>query len=177
MTYSFDRKIALFAGALFAAALPVTAMAAHARSATIIDNGGAEIGMVTLRAASGGVLLRIKVEGLPPGPHGMHFHAVGDCSPHATFDHAGAHIDPDRRPHGYLHPQGPHEGNLPNLIVHADGTADVELYTSLVRLEEGPAALFDADGSALIIHADPDDHLTQPIGGSGARIACAAFTR
>jgi len=146
-------------------------------AAPIIDNNGTVVGEIRARKASGGVLLDVRVKGLPPGRHGMHFHAVGDCSDHAQFQAAGPHVDPNKRPHGFLHPQGPHEGNLPNLVVHADGTAEVELYSHLVRLDEGPAALLDADGSSLIIHAEPDDHLTQPIGGSGARIACAVLSR
>lgn len=158
-------------------ALAASAFASEPSSFPIIDNDGETIGSVAIRSASGGVLLRVSLEGLPPGLHGMHFHAIGDCSPPATFTHVGPHIDPDKRPHGYLHPQGPHEGNLPNLIVRADGSADVELYTHLVRLDGGPAALRDADGSALVIHAEPDDHRSQPIGGSGKRIACAVIER
>ncbi len=161
--------------------IPATLMAptvdAERPTYPIIDNNGETIGHVTVQAASGGVLLGITVESLPPGPHGMHFHAMGDCSPPATFANAGPHINPYKRPHGYLHPHGPHEGNLPNLIVHADGSADVELYSHMVRLDDGFLTLRDADGSSLIIHADRDDHVSQPIGGSGERIGCAVIKR
>ncbi len=146
----------------------------------IINNDGDVIGDVFVKEASNGVLIHINVQGLPPGAHGMHFHKVGDCSALKDFASASGHIMPQGKPHGFLHPEGPHAGNLPNLIVHEDGTASVELYSQLVSLypadaEETSAtpALYDADGSALIIHENPDDHVTQPIGGAGGRIACA----
>ena len=79
------------------------------------------------------------------------------------------------KPHGFLHPEGPHAGNLPNLVVGSNGTANVELYTNLVTLSEGNAALLDQDGTTLIIHENEDDHLTQPIGGAGGRVACGVI--
>ena len=58
-----------------------------------------------------------------------------------------------------------------------DGTVEVELYSQLVSLTEGRANLLDADGSSLIIHENPDDHTSQPIGGAGGRIACAVIAK
>lgn len=139
----------------------------------LYGNDNKEIGFVILKQGTEGVLIRIQVKGLTPGKHGMHFHRVGDCSDHKHFKKAGAHVDPHGKPHGFLNPNGPHEGNLPNLIVHADGTADVELYSQMVSLKDGESALLDEDGSTLIIHTNTDDHTSQPIGGAGARVACA----
>ncbi|MCX4026637.1 superoxide dismutase family protein [Endozoicomonas sp. SM1973] len=139
----------------------------------IINNQGKTIGNVAIKQGTEGVLINIKAKGLPPGYHGMHFHRKGDCSDLATFKSAEGHIDPHKKPHGYLNPKGPHEGNLPNLIVSQDGSVEVELYSHMVQLKEGPAKLLDEDGSALIIHANKDDHTSQPIGGSGGRLACA----
>ncbi|MFQ6550539.1 superoxide dismutase family protein [Aestuariibius sp. 2305UL40-4] len=34
-----------------------------------------------------------------------------------------------------------------------------------------------ADGTAIVIHANEDDQLTQPIGGSGPRIVCGLVER
>lgn len=143
------------------------------RSFVLVNNSAQKIGQVVLIQGTQGVLVTISAQGLPPGYHGMHFHNVGDCSDTTQFMKAGGHVDPHKKPHGYLHPAGPHEGNLPNLIVPADGSVRVELYTQMVSLDNGEAKLLDEDGSALIIHANRDDHISQPIGGAGGRIACA----
>lgn len=139
----------------------------------LLNRKGDRAGSALLYQGTDGVLIRIAVSGLEPGVHGMHFHAAGTCDdPAEGFKATGGHVMPLGKPHGYMNPDGPHAGNLPNLIVHADGTAVVELHTHLVSLTDGPAALLDEDGSTLIIHENEDDHLTQPIGGAGGRVAC-----
>ncbi|HZG40922.1 MAG TPA: superoxide dismutase family protein [Nodosilinea sp.] len=143
--------------------------------ADLIDNSGKPIGTVQVEQGHKGVLITLNAQDLPPGYHGMHFHAVGDCSDLAAFKSAGGHVNPFDTPHGFRNPDGPHEGNLPNLVVAADGTVEVELYSDLVTLDSGAAKLLDDDGTALIIHTDKDDHYSQPIGGSGGRIACAVI--
>lgn len=149
------------------------AFAAQAITADIINTDQEKIGTVTLTQGTEGVLLHIKAHDLPPGFHGMHFHEHGSCSDKG-FLTAKGHVMPHKKPHGFLHPEGPHAGNLPNLVVAKDGTVEVELYTQMVSLnKDHDAYLLDEDGSAFIIHADQDDHKTQPIGGSGKRIACA----
>lgn len=143
----------------------------------LINNAGEKIGMAHYTQGNKGVLIDIQVKDLPEGKHGMHFHEVGTCEDHDHFKMAKGHIMPTGKPHGYLHPEGPHEGNLPNLVVHKDGTAHVELYTELVSVNGhgDKAALLDENGSTLMIHINEDDHKTQPIGGSGARIACGVI--
>ena len=143
----------------------------------IINNQGEEIGEAHYIQGTEGVLFEVKLKGLSAGKHGMHFHEVGTCEDHDHFKMAKGHIMPTGKPHGYLHPEGPHAGNLPNLIVHQDGTAHVELYTELVSIDGqgGKPALLDDNGSVLMIHVNEDDHKTQPIGGSGARIACGVI--
>jgi len=144
----------------------------------IMASGGTKIGDLTLTNAPTGVLMRVSLKGLTPGWHAMHFHAVGDCSD-AGFQKSGAHINHAHHkiPHGLLNPQGPDFGDLPNFHVAADGTADAEAFTTLVKLGGGSDRpdLLDADGSALVIHANPDDFMTQPIGGAGTRVACAVI--
>ena len=95
--------------------------------AVIVNNEGEEVGSAHLVQGPRGVLMKISARDLPPGKHGMHFHAVGACAPLDSFTGAGGHIMPKGLPHGFLNPDGPHAGNLPNLIVSADGTAEVEL--------------------------------------------------
>lgn len=139
----------------------------------IVNTMGESIGTAEFTQGNSGILIEIHVKGLTPGKHGMHFHEVGIADHQDRFKSAKGHIMPSGRPHGFLNPKGPHEGNLPNLIVREDGSADVELYSDLVSISgrDGKPALLDSDGATLIIHANPDDQTTQPIGGSGARVA------
>lgn len=143
---------------------------------------GAETGSADLSEGPAGVLIRIEVEGLAPGWHGVHFHATGDCSDE-KFMSSGGHINhllkAEEKPHGLLNPQGPDFGDLPNLYVAEDGTGKAEMFSGLVSFDGagGRAMLFDADGSAIVIHEGADDHASQPIGGAGARIACVVLER
>lgn len=139
--------------------------------ARVFGSDGERIGDVVAWQGRNGVLIRLSITGLPPGPHGVHFHGIGNCNDVGVFKASGAHIGAVDGPHGLLHPDGPHRGNLPNIHVGVDGTAIVEFYSNLISVAE----LRDADGAALIIHQTRDDHQTQPIGGSGGRIACAPF--
>lgn len=145
--------------------------------AAIINGAGAEIGKATLTQGATGLLIKVEAMGLTPGWHGIHIHATGQCA--APFTSAGAHInhtDP-KTPHGLLNAQGPDDGDLPNLFAAADGSAKAEFFTTKARIsQDGPGQwLWDADGSALVIHANPDDHNSQPIGGAGDRVACAVL--
>ena len=162
------------------ASCPAAAMAAVAH-APLVNEAGAAIGEAVFRQARAGVLIVVRARDLPHGLHGIHLHHTGKCAP--NFAAAGGHINPNGAAHGLLHPDGPDNGDLPNLHAAADGTAHAEFYTTRVRIggeaeaaesdANGlPPALLDGDGSAVIIHANPDDHLTQPIGGAAGRIAC-----
>ena len=167
-----------FYGVLFSILfLPAYSFAADSFETKIVGKSGEEIGSLKISQGTQGVVVNIKASNLPAGYHGMHFHAVADCDHAGGFKSAKGHVDPDKKPHGFLNEEGPHEGNLPNLIVAEDGTVEVELYSSLVSLKDGKANLLDADGSSLVIHANPDDHTSQPIGGSGGRIACAVIAK
>ncbi|MCL4135434.1 UNVERIFIED_CONTAM: hypothetical protein GTU68_059052 [Idotea baltica] len=158
-------------------ALSIASAESEITETKLLGNDGAVIGSLKIQKASGGVLINLKAESLKPGRHGMHFHQIGNCEDHAGFKNAKGHIAPDNAPHGFLHSKGPHAGNLPNLIVASDGKIEVELYSNLVSYDAGDSALLDEDGSALIIHQNQDDHITQPIGGSGPRVACGVLER
>jgi Cu-Zn family superoxide dismutase len=146
--------------------------------ANIKTPDGATIGTATLTEGPSGVLVRIQLKGLTPGWHGMHFHEKGDCTD-PKFMNSGGHLQMPgmKAPHGLLNPGGPDFGDLPNLYVAADGTANTEVFAPLVSLKgaSGRVTLLDADGSALVIHANPDDQTSQPIGGAGPRVACAVI--
>ena len=111
---------------------------------------------------------------LPAGTHGIHFHEVGKCEAGLAtpFSTGGAHYNPMGMEHGLQNPKGPHAGDNSNIVIPAGGVGAVSYTTSRVTLTPGTATLLDADGSALIIHANPDDQVTNPSGNSGGRIAC-----
>jgi len=152
--------------------------ARHA-SATFVDPMGATVGWARLvEDASGIVHVNVHVQGLAPGRHGIHIHAIGACTP--TFAAAGGHYNPFGDQHGLDNPEGPHAGDLPNLTVNPQGVGHLDATTDRVTISASPATLFDAMsgavGSAFIIHANEDDQVTDAtLGGSGARIACAVI--
>jgi Cu-Zn family superoxide dismutase len=155
---------------------PAGAEAPKSVTAEIKNTDGLTIGTATVTEAPKGVLLRIEATTLPNGWHGMHFHEKGDCSD-PKFANAGGHVHQgDKVVHGLLNPDSNDSGDLSNVYAGADGNLTTEVYSTLVSLSSGQGAtLSDEDGFAIVIHAAPDDYTTQPIGGAGARIACAAF--
>lgn len=163
------RLIALSA----AAALAATSALAQPASVTaeLKNAAGQTVGAVIATAAPKGVILKVEAKGLSPGWHGIHLHEKGDCSK-SDFTTAGGHVHgAGAAAHGLLNPAANDMGDLPNIHAGMDGTASAELFTTLVTLP----ALKDADGSAVVIHANPDDYSSQPIGGAGARVACAVI--
>jgi Cu-Zn family superoxide dismutase len=142
--------------------------------AELISSQNEVIGLATFTEDAEGVHIRIAVANLTPGEHGMHIHEVGICEP-PDFTSAGDHLNPLNREHGLENPQGPHAGDLPNFVVGEDGTARTIVVTDRVTLRGGPTSLFDSDGSALVIHAGPDDQMTNPAGNSGDRVACGVI--
>lgn len=155
--------------------LAAAAPAATPTTYQLKSGAAGAIGQVTLTEARNGVMVHIEAQGLKPGWHAVHFHEKADCSD-AMFKSAGAHVHMTTpATHGLLNPAGDDLGDLPNLFAGADGTAKAEFFSPLVAVGGGAsrANLLDADGSALVVHANPDDYMTQPIGGAGERVACA----
>jgi Cu-Zn family superoxide dismutase len=145
-------------------------------TAEIKNAQGQAVGTATLTQAGPGVRILVEVRGLPPGEKGLHIHEVGTCEAPA-FTSAGGHFNPGKRLHGLRNPAGPHAGDLPNILIEADGRGRLETTTDRLTLGAGPTSLFDADGSAVVVHAAPDDLQTDPTGNSGARIACGVIVR
>jgi Cu-Zn family superoxide dismutase len=151
--------------------------------AKLRDAAGDPVGVVHLNEKDGGVLVRAVVHGLPAGFHGFHVHAVGQCTP--PFTSAGGHFNPTSTTHG------DHAGDMPSLLVNADGTGELRFMTDRFTV----ADLFDADGSAIIVHAGRDnfaniptryhshtedvfgpDSATLATGDAGGRLACGVVT-
>src|SRR5712664_2483677 len=161
--------------AMLVVGLPAVAQAQSARG-ILRDAQGKVGGAATLNGVSGGGKIAMRVNGLKPGEHGFHIHAVGKCEP-PDFMSAGAHFNPYGKHHGLANPDGPHAGDFPNLEVGADRMGSLDPSDSLVTLKEGPNSVFRPGGASLIIHADPDDERTDPAGNSGARVACGVIER
>lgn len=150
---------------------------AETKAEADIQNGqGEKIGTATLMEGADGIKIAIAVSKLSPGPHGLHIHAVGKCEG-PDFKSAGGHLNPEAKKHGLKSPDGPHAGDLPNLIVGADGSAKTEVTTKQVTFKEGKNSLFQSDGTALIIHVAEDDEKTDPIGNAGPRAACGVIKK
>jgi superoxide dismutase, Cu-Zn family len=155
-------------------------------TARLVDPDGTEVGTVTLSAAKSGTQVSVKATGLPPGFHGFHIHAVGVCEPDSAsptdpsmrgdFLSAGGHLGAPATDHPH------HAGDLPSLYIDQSGAGNLTAVTDAFTL----ADLTDADGSAVMVHAGPDnfaniperyapagpDEMTRNTGDSGGRIAC-----
>jgi Cu-Zn family superoxide dismutase len=144
--------------------------------ADLKNAGGQPVGTATFTQVGSVVRVVLEVQGLPRGAHGVHVHAVGKCDG-PDFASAGGHFNPANKQHGALNPQGAHAGDLPNIEVAPDGKGRLESTTEGFSLGSGTTTLFDADGSAIVVHAAPDDFKTDPTGNSGARIACGVIVK
>lgn len=168
------------AGLLLALAAPALAAdgALHA-SAELRDPSGAVVGWARFTEDSAGNLhVNVQVNGLTAGLHGTHIHTVGSCATLiSAFDGAKGHFNPaPGHDHGLDSDTGAHAGDLPNLVVNVAGNGHLDTTSDRATLSAGTVSVFDADGSALIIHAGPDDQVTDPTGNSGGRIACGVIT-
>jgi Cu-Zn family superoxide dismutase len=172
-------KLLTVAGAAFALTACATTVPpprkAPTAGAEVRDSAGRVVARAMAAEREGSVSIRVEAAGLAPGTYGVHVHAVGRCDA-PGFTTAGPHWNPDGRQHGRDNPQGMHKGDLPNLVVGADGRGTFDQTVPMASLTGGGTnALLDADGAAVVIHAQSDDYRTDPSGNSGARIACGVL--
>ncbi len=172
---SLAASAALLVLAGLPAAVAQTGQTAQTTAKATLENAeGKQVGSATLTQTPAGVLIRLTLEGLPPGWRALHIHGVGKCEP--PFTSAGPHFNPAARKHGLMATEGHHAGDLPNLFVPPDGALTVEVLNAAVTLEKGRAnSLLGAQGTALVIHAGKDDYKTDPAGDAGGRIACGVI--
>lgn len=143
-------------------------------SAAMMGPDGAAMGVVTLEQGPQGVLVSADLSGLAPGAHGFHIHETGQCQP--DFAAAGDHFNPGDSGHGFLHAEGQHAGDLPNIYAGADGVARADYFTADITLAaDDVKSVFDADGSAIIVHEKPDTYGADA--GAGGRVACGVIQR
>ena len=162
----FERAVVLMCSGLLLAcagpgAPPSSAPGFATATAILRDADGAPRGTVALSDVIGGVDVVLDASAMMPGAYAFHIHAIGRCTP-PDFASAGPHFNPT----GALH--GGHRGDLPNLVVDASGTGRVSATMAEVTL----AGLLDGDGAAAVVHAKPDDGVTDPTGNAGPRLAC-----
>lgn len=160
---------ALLAGACASKAEQPAAPAAPppAAYAQLLDKDGASKGRAVLTEEGGGVNVGLVLEGWPSGTYAFHVHGVGLCTA-PDFTSAGSHFNPTGAKHGQ------HKGDLPNVVVGADGVGRVEARIEGATLYSGETPILDTDGAAVVVHAKPDDGVTDPAGNAGPRLACGA---
>ncbi len=158
--------------ALFGLAVGCSTVAPGPRAtAELKDKDGKLVGRADFHEVSDGVIVRLDVKGLTPGLHAVHVHTVGKCEA-PGFTSAGGHFNPGGKKHGLKSPDGAHAGDLPNMLIAKDGSGRFEALTDAITLKAGSNSVFDADGSAFVIHVGVDDYVTDPTGNAGDRAAC-----
>src|ERR687898_1919476 len=146
-------------------------------TAQLEDADGNPVGEATFTEGSNGITINANLQpgqdAAGPGAHGIHIHETGEISP--DFEAAGAHFNPTSAQHGFDNSEGPHGGDLENMIVNDDGSASYTTTTDALTLSGGQNSILDSDGSALVIHQSADDYQTDPSGESGDRVAAGVI--
>lgn len=143
-------------------------------SAQLSKADGSEAGTAELTAIGDEVTVKIMLANLTEGVHAVHLHTTGSCEA-SDFSSAGGHLNPAEKEHGLQNPAGAHLGDLPNAVVDAQGNSTITATLHGTRAE-AMAAIFDDDGTAVVVHDDEDDNVSDPAGNAGARIACGVVT-
>lgn len=158
-------------------ALSLSALAKTKQVKTEVkDAGGKSVGWAMIRPAGSGVEVNLILNHMPPGEHAVHIHQNAKCDA-PDFKSAGGHFNPENKQHGLKNPDGPHAGDMENFTVNADGKAHVKILNKNVDLGDDSKSLFANGGTAIVIHAKPDDMQSDPSGNAGDRIACGMITK
>lgn len=172
-------SVALLASACSSslASSPSPAMAGSSAAmahATLLAADGSARGEAMVMQGTDGLHVNVSAVGLTPGLHAVHIHMTGRCTP-PDFTSAGGHWNPTGHQHGKDNPKGMHMGDMPNMLIGSDGRGEMEYVVPGGMLRDGAMPLLDADGAAIVIHAQADDNKTDPAGNAGGRIACGVL--
>jgi Cu-Zn family superoxide dismutase len=140
---------------------------------TLQGTDGRDLGTINFTQGPNGLLLKADLKDLPAGTLAFHLHSTGSCNP--DFMAAGGHLNPTGKKHGFMHADGPHLGDMPNIHVPDSGKLQFELFLADMTIKAGPSPLLDEDGTTVMIHEGADDYLSDPAGAAGSRIACGVI--
>jgi Cu-Zn family superoxide dismutase len=146
----------------------------QARANLEAKSGSKVAGQVDFTEQGDKVRVSVKVSGLKPNSqHGFHVHEKGDCSS-ADGLSAGGHFNPDGQPHGSSGQAKRHTGDMPNLASDSKGEATVSFDVDTMRVDTGKYGILNR---AVVVHANPDDYVSQPVGNAGGRLACGLIRK
>lgn len=164
-------------------------------TAAMMDSNGGDVGPVQVREVAHGTIFVVELDHLPPGAHAIHVHESGTREL-PDFGSAGSHYAPLDNAHGFVHEQGYHAGDLPNVHASDNGWIRAEFFSPHLSVAPdrgqdaagdtgrqspfapealGPFELLDDDGSAIVVHENADDYQSQESGNSGGRIVCGVI--
>jgi Cu-Zn family superoxide dismutase len=166
--------ISLSVLALAAGCQSVPSDAPKATASLQSTRGSTVSGSATFVQLGAKVRVTATISGLKPnGQYGFHIHEAGDCSSGDGMSAKG-HFNPLAKPHGHHSTMERHAGDMPNLQSDASGNARMVADLDVITVSAGPTSIV---GRGLIVHVQPDDYKSQPVGNAGARSACAVIQR
>lgn len=142
--------------------------------ADIINTSGKKIGTAMFTEVAGGVKINVMVNGLTAGQHGIHIHEFGRCET-PTFGTAGEHFRPNEHKHGLKNSDGSHNGDMQNIVIGKNGKGTYMTTNTMLTIGSDISSILRPGGTAIVIHEKADDHMSQPAGNAGKRVACGVI--